>query len=142
MGQPLWEGTLGQKKKILKKNHSGFTKKKEVSPGLLPWSVHPGLSCEGVVELHKMPLGFRSFLLEEPPTALLRSCCFMELFILVLLFALCFSDEIKALALWRHRHLLFCRCCSCPEAFGRFAFATLRGLFCSEKSQVFSKKVF
>lgn len=73
----------------------------------------------------QMPLGFRSFLLEEPPTALLRSCCFMELFILVLLFALRFNDEIKALTLWRHRHLIFCRC-SCAVAFGRFSFGLLR----------------
>lgn len=83
-----------------------------------------------------MPLGFRSFSLEEPPTALLRSCCFMELFILVLLFALPFNDEINVLTLWRHRHLLFYRCCSCPEAFGRFSFGwageILHGVFCSE----------
>lgn len=72
-------------------------------------------------------------MLEEPPTALLRSCCFMELFILVLLFALRFNDEIKAFTLWRDRHLLFLRCCSCSEAFGRFSFAwvaeSLHGLF-------------
>lgn len=131
------------------------TKKKEVSPRFVSLLVGASRVVPGVVvELSsictKCLLDLGHFSLEEPPTALLRSCCFMELFILVLLFALRFDDEIKAFTLQRHRHSLFCRCCSCPEAFGRFSFACgaeiLHGLFCSEsvgkKSQLFKKKYF
>lgn len=128
------------------------TKKKEVSPRFVSLLVGASRVVPGVVvELSsictKCLLDLGHFSLEEPPTALLRSCCFMELFILVLLFALRFDDEIKAFTLQRHRHSLFCRCCSCPEAFGRFSFAWAAGILvllrkCREKSQLFEKKYF
>lgn len=74
----------------------------------------------------------------------------MDLFVLVLIFALCLNDEIEASALWRERHLLLHRCCKgrgCSDAyvevFLRFGFPglvlgcglvgeILHGVFCSE----------
>lgn len=138
VGQPLWEGTSKTKQNKNIKKITVTTKKKEVSPRFVSLLVGASRVVPGVVvELSsictKCLLDLGHFSLEEPPTALLRSCCFMELFILVLLFALRFDDEIKAFTLQRHRHSLFCRCCSCPEAFERFPLPGLLGsLFCSE----------
>lgn len=57
-----------------------------------------------------MALGFGSFPLwpwekEKSPTALLHSCCFLGLFALVSVFALCFDDESRASALQSHLHV-------------------------------------